>query len=153
MKKLDSIDQKMISALLNGGPMSAKALASSLGMHPNTALQRLKKLENGKVLNGYKPNVDFEKLGFGIHIAIMMKVKRGRPGDISQFKEILQMKELESFYAISGPWDIVSTWRVQDKDHLNRVLSKITGHQNITKTMSQLILYTYKDVSGFNPLG
>jgi len=150
VQKLDDLDRKILSQLLEDGRVSVRTLAEKIDVHPNTLTQRLKKLEK-HVIKNYSTNVDFTALEYDFHVAILMK-EDGRPGDVEEFRDILDMDELEAFYSTTGEWDILSLWRVKDKDHLMDLLVKITNHPRITRTLTNNILITYQSPRKFNPL-
>ena len=63
MYKFDKKDLEILRALRENCHVSVKKLAAKLKMHPNTALQRIKRLENERVIRGYRANIDFAKVG------------------------------------------------------------------------------------------
>ncbi|MBN1170432.1 Lrp/AsnC family transcriptional regulator [Candidatus Micrarchaeota archaeon] len=147
----DNIDRKILSELAMDGRVSAKKLAKKLKMHPNTLLLRMKRLQCKGVVRGFSANIDYEKMGYSLHVCIFMKVPEERPGDAEQLNGLLEMKELEALYATTGDWDLVSLWRVQNKEHLNSLIRKISGSKIVTKILTSLVLYTYTDTFDFNP--
>jgi len=149
--KLDEIDLAILASLRENAKASVKDLAKRIGVHPNTLLQRLKKLENNGIITKYVAEVDYAKVGYDLHVIIMMKVKRGRAGDMDQLKELLRIKELEAVYATTGTWDLVSVARVKNREHLLEVIQRLGKVPIITKTTSHLVLFAYKNPYQFNP--
>ncbi|MEW6722148.1 MAG: Lrp/AsnC family transcriptional regulator [Candidatus Micrarchaeota archaeon] len=148
---LDEIDKKILSELLQNARIPAKKLARKINCHPNTMLQRLKKLEKKGLIKKYTSQIDFSKADFDLHVIIMMKVRKGRAGDMEQLKDLLKIKEIEALHATTGVWDLMGTCRVRNRQHLLEVIQKIGSSELITKTASHMILFTYKDPHDFNP--
>lgn len=149
--KLDDIDLAILGSLRENAKASIKDVAKKIGVHPNTLLQRLKKLENNGIITKYVAEVDYSKVGYDLHVIIMMKVRRGRAGDKEQMKELLRIKELEAVYATTGNWDLISVARVKNREHLLEVIQRIGKNPLITKTTSHLVLFAYKNPYQFNP--
>jgi Lrp/AsnC family leucine-responsive transcriptional regulator len=150
---LDEIDLSILEHMRRNAKQPLKELAREMGVHNNTLLQRIKKLERSGIIKNYVASIDYPKAGFDLHVVIMMKIVSGRPGDVSQFGGILKMKELEALYATTGGWDAVSMWRVRDREHLNDVIRRLAGCKAISDTDSHVVLYSYREPEEFNPFG
>ena len=150
---MNEIDKKILSEVSNNARIPAKALARKIDVHPNTLLQRMKRLQEKGVIQGYHGYLDYDQLGYGLHLVILMKLEHVDPGeDQMRLEELLKMKELEAMYAITGEWDLVSVWRVKDRKHLNCVIKKVTRTPAVTRTLTNLILHTYRNPNEFNPM-
>jgi Lrp/AsnC family leucine-responsive transcriptional regulator len=151
--ELTDIDKKILSEVSVNARIPAKALARKIDVHPNTLLQRMKRLQTKGVIQGYHGYLDYNQLGFGLHMVIMMKLTHINPGeDATKLKDVLNMKELEAFYALTGEWDAISIWRVRDRQHLSDIIRQITATPAVSKTLTNLILHTYRSPHQFNPL-
>jgi Lrp/AsnC family leucine-responsive transcriptional regulator len=150
-KDLDEVDKAILSELASNARIPAKTLARQIRCHPNTMLQRLKKLETTGIIKKYTAQIDYGKVGYDLHVLFMAKVRKGRAGDLEQLKDLVAIKEIESLYATTGIWDLMGILRVKNREHLLEVLQKIGRNQIITKTASHLVLFTYKDPQDFNP--
>lgn len=150
--KVDEIDIKIISALLENGRLPARKLAEQIGVHPNTLLQRLKRLEGQGVIKKYAAYVDFAQLGYDLHVIVLMEVRRGHAGDAEQLNDLLKIKEIEALYATTGMWDLVAIVRVKNRMNLLEVIQKIGNNKIVTKTITQIVVFPYKSPYEFNPL-
>ncbi|MFH2106279.1 MAG: Lrp/AsnC family transcriptional regulator [Candidatus Micrarchaeota archaeon] len=152
VEKLDKLDVEILSALKEDSKMSYRKLSERLGVHPNTLLQRIKKLEASEVIRKYTIDIDFEKLGYEMHVAVLMKVKGGHIGDYDQLKDVAKVPQVELLCGITGTYDVVCFIRVKDRIELVEVLKKLQMHPIIARTNSHTILYSYKRYNEFNPL-
>ena len=150
-QKLDEVDKKIVSALLENGRLPAKKLASKIDVHPNTLLQRLKKLEKNGVIRKYAAYVDFGKLGYDLHVIILMEVSRGQAGEVDQMKDLLKIKEIEALYATTGIYDLVAVCRVKNREHLLDIIQRMGKNPIITKSVTQIVLFPYRAPHEFNP--
>ncbi len=150
--KVDEIDKKILSELRDNCKIPIKELSKMLKIHPNTLLLRIRKLENEKVIKKYQAEVSYSKIGHEIQVVVMIKVKKGRAGDADQIKDISNLPQVESLYAVTGTYDVVAKVIVKDRNELLKVLQQIHENEIVTKTNTHMILYTYKYPSEFNPL-
>jgi DNA-binding Lrp family transcriptional regulator len=150
--KVDTLDLMILRELRENCKQPVKELAKSLRIHPNTLLQRIKKLEKQKVILKYTAEVDFRKLGYDLHAIIMGEVRKGRAGDQAQLAEITKMPQVQYLYAVTGAYDIILSVRVSNRDELVSVLGKIGEHPIVEKTMTHMVLFSYKHPYEFNPL-
>lgn len=149
--KLDDIDVSILSHMRDDAKMPLKELARELRVHPNTLLQRVRKLEKAGVIKKYVAEVDYSKAGMDLHVIINMKVSRGRAGDLEQLKQLINIKELEAIYAVSGIWDVIALCRVKNRKHFLEVVQRIGDHPIVTKTSSSMVLFEYKSHGDYNP--
>lgn len=149
--KLDDIDISILSHMRDDAKLPLKELARELRVHPNTLLQRVRKLEKAGVIKKYVAEVDFDQTGLDLHVIINMKVTRGRASDLEQIKQLIGIKELEAIFAVSGHWDVIALCRVKNRKHFLEVIQKISDHPIVSKTSSSIILYEYKTPGDYNP--
>jgi DNA-binding Lrp family transcriptional regulator len=148
--ELDHLDFSILSYLRKDSKTPLKKMAKELGIHPNTLIQRIRKMESGGVIKKYAACVDYSKTGYDLHIIVMIKVKRGRVA-LEQLKDLTKVKELEAVYAATGVWDAIALCRVKNRQHLLEVIEKIGDQPIVLKTSSAIILHTYKNHDDYNP--
>ena len=153
MKKLyDSTDLAILRELRKDCKRPVRELAKKLKIHPNTLLQRIKKLEKEKIIVKYMAEVDYHKIGYDLHAIIMGKVRKGRAGDPDQLSDLSAIPEVQSLYAATGAYDIIAVVKVKNRDQLVDVVRRIGENPIVVKTMTQIILYSYKYPHEFNPV-
>jgi Lrp/AsnC family leucine-responsive transcriptional regulator len=148
---LDPVDYSILNELRIDSKLSIKDLASKLKVHPNTLVQRLEKLKKSGIIMRSSAEIDYSKVGYDLHVIIMIRVKKGRAGDNDQIADLVKLKEVQSLYATTGSWDLIAICRVKDRAHLLEVISEFGKNPIVLKTSSQLVLHTYKNPSDFNP--
>jgi len=149
--ELDNLDFSILSYLRENSKTPIKKMAKELNIHPNTLIQRIKKMETSGVIRKYSAAVDYSKTGYDLHVVIMVKVRtRGKVG-FGELKQLKSIKELETIYATTGLWDALLICRVKNRQHLLDVIKMIGDHPVVLKTSSSIILQCYKDSAEFNP--
>ena len=150
--KYDNTDLMILNELRDDCKKPVKEIARKLRIHPNTVLMRVKKLENDKVILKYQAEIDYRKLGYELHVIIMVRVRKGRAGDPEQLADLSSIPEVQALYACTGAYDVIAVVRVKDRDELVKVLRKIGENEIVTKTTTHIILYGYKHPYEYNPL-
>jgi DNA-binding Lrp family transcriptional regulator len=151
--KYDDIDLMILNELRENCKEPVKEIARKLHIHPNTVLMRVKKLEKEKVIVKYQAEIDYRKLGYELHVIIMIRVRKGRAGDPEQLADLSSIPQVQALYASTGIYDVIAIARVRDRDELVRMTRKIGENPIVTKTVTHLVLFPYKHHYEYNPLG
>lgn len=66
---LDDVDQAIIYALQENARDNTNAeISERVGVSASTVGKRIKRLEDSGVIKGYRPEIDYEKAGFPLHV-------------------------------------------------------------------------------------
>ena len=85
--ELDNIDLQILGLMQDNARISNADIARELSMAPSAVLERVKKLENAKLIRGYYTEVNEEALGIGIRAIIQITLTRQIENAISNFKK------------------------------------------------------------------
>ena len=77
--ELDRYDRHVLEVLQEEGRISNQDLADRIGLSPSPCLRRVKALEEGGVLTGYRALVDSRKLGLTLMALIYIAMDRHTP--------------------------------------------------------------------------
>ncbi len=140
MMNMDETDQKILFELMKDAKVTSKELAAKLDIHSNTALQRMKRLENEGIILGYTAKVDFGKIGYELSAAILINIEtsRGWGGELRAALSIIP--EVESIYVLTGHYDLLVTIRLKDKRNLVEILRRIQDIPRVRNTNTMLVL-------------
>lgn len=78
---LDTLDQRIVSALQDSGRLSYEELGSQVGLSASAALRRVRRLEDAGVIAGYVALVSAKQIGLGLTAYINVRVEKNRGGD------------------------------------------------------------------------
>jgi len=148
---IDKIDKKILAQLVDNSKVMSKELSRKLRIHPNTLLQRLKKLEKERILVKYSAVVDYNKFDKRLQALIFINVDMAK-GWEAVLQPIAKLPEVVSLILITGEYDALLIARVKDDQHLASLLRRIQTNRIVTKTTSHLILDYYKHSYEYNPL-
>ncbi len=150
--KVDNLDLLILKELRDDCKRPMRELAQKLRMHPNTLLQRIKRLEKTKFIRKYHADIDYKALGYDMHAVVMIKIKKLGLEDPHLLKEVTSLPEVQSLYAVAGGADCVAIVKAKDRDDLVKILQIIQTQPTVLRTTSYLVLVTYKESYQFNPL-
>jgi len=150
--KYDNMDLLILKELREDCKKPVREIAKKLRIHPNTVLMRIKRLEQEKVIVKYQAEIDYRKVGYELHVIMMIKVRKGRAGDPEQLSDLSSIPEVQALYACTGAYDVIAVARVKDRDELVNLTRKVGENQIVTKTVTHLVLFPYKHPYQYNPL-
>jgi len=143
MTELDEVDIKILRILNGNARKSYRDIAKELDLSLTTVSKRIKRLEEDKVILGYAPMLDQEKLGFDITAVIGIKILHGRI--IETEKALAKDPAVYAVYDSTGDWDAILQARFRTRTELNTFVKKVLGHEDIEKTYTQIVLNVTKD--------
>lgn len=150
--KIDTIDLLILRELRDDCKRPMRELSQKLRMHPNTLLQRIKRLEKSKIVRKYHADIDYKTLGYDMHAVVMIKIRKSGLEDQKLLAEVSNLPEVLSLYAVSGAADCIAVVKAKNRDDLVRILRIIQTQDAVLRTTSYLVLVTYKESYQFNPL-
>ena len=134
--ELDRIDIQLIRLLRKHARLSNKDLAEAVGVAPSTALERVRRLRETGVIQGFHAEFDPQALGIDLQAMVAVRLARHSRELLDGFREhLLQLPEVLAFYHVAGANDFqVQKAQVGDVlaaawDEKDLVLYDLTVHQ------------------------
>jgi DNA-binding Lrp family transcriptional regulator len=143
MVEIDELDMKILRILNQSGRKSYRDIAKELDLSLATVSKRIKRLEVGRVILGYAPILDPEKLGFDITAVIGIKILHGKI--LETERDLAKDPAVFSVYDSTGDWDAILQARFRTRTDLNEFVKKVLAHEDIEKTYTQVVLNVTKD--------
>jgi len=150
-KIFDDLDIKILRELREDSKQSYKKLAEKLKTHPNTLMQRIKKLESNKVIKRYTIEADYKKLGLEFRAVVMLRTKGIKVTTPRDFANIVKMPQVNALYGTAGSYDAIAILEVRNMEEMTDVVGRIQDMPGVLRTTTYLVLSTYKDASDYNP--
>ncbi len=143
MHSLDELDARLIG-LLRGTPnLPTVEIARRLAVARGTVQSRLARLERDGVIRGYGPDVDADRVGFGVLAFVTLEISQG--SDDAIIAGLVAIDEVLEAHAVTGPGDLHLRVAARSNEHLHDVLQRILQLPGITRTETQLALHTSID--------
>ena len=139
--ELDRIDRRILRLLRNNARMPNKDLAERAQIAPSTALERVRKLHEAKVILGYHAEVAPLAIGIGLQAMVAIRMTRHSRDSLEAFQAHLrQLPEVLAFYHVAGKDDFLVHVGVRDTRHLRDFeLAAFTQREEVAHIETHLI--------------
>lgn len=142
--QLDDIDITILKHLQKDGRAQRNHLAEEVGLSVPSVSERMRKLEDRQLIEGYHAVLNAKPFGFDITAYIFVEV------DSSNFyhpfiEQVIKEPEVQECHSITGDGSHILKIRTRNTSSLERLLSQIQGWQGVKKTRSNIVLSTFKE--------
>ncbi len=147
-KPLDTIDLEILALLYKDARLSNKDIAQQVGLAPSSCLERIKRLQNEKVIVGPRLLVDLNALGGHIQAMISVRLSDHNRAAVDAFQsDLLTLPEVICLYHMGGENDFLVHVTVSDSAHLRDfVFNSITARNEVNHVETALV-YDYQTSS------
>ena len=137
----DRIDDAILTALQNNARLTNKELAGRVGLAPSSCLERVRRLQQRGVLQGYRALVDPKALGVGLQAFVAVRLSQHSREVVESFRShLLSLVEVVSVYHTGGENDFLVHVAVRDADHLRDLaLDAFTTRQEVARLNTALV--------------
>jgi DNA-binding Lrp family transcriptional regulator len=140
---MDDLDEKILEKLNENARKSYREIARELNVSLTTVANRIKKLEDEKVIERYIPVINQEKIGYDLTAIINVKISHGKLLEVQE--RISKDSHVSGVYDITGEWDSLIIARFKDRKDLNGFIKGVLSMANVEKTNTQLVLNIVKN--------
>jgi len=142
----DEIDKKLLHLLQEDSKQTNKALSLKLNLSVTAVYERIKKLENNGVINGYVALLDKEKVQRNFVTFCHIKLIQHSQDYVIKFeREVNQLEEVLECYHISGDYDYLLKILVKDMKAFRKfMVKKLTKIDHIGSTHSMFMINEVK---------
>ncbi len=146
---LDTIDKKLINLLQQDSKQTTKQLSLQLNLSVTAVYERVKKLENQKVIEKYVAIVNKNKIEKSFLVFCHIKLIQHSKEYLNTFEyEVLKLEEVSECFHVSGDYDYILKIYVKDMDaYRNFVVTKLTAIKHIGTTHSTFAIEQVKNTT------
>lgn len=147
MVHLDSIDRRIVAALVADGRLSVTELASRVGLSKTPCQIRLRRLQESGVIRGFRAVVDPARLGLD-HVAFTeVKLSDTREAALRDFNEaVRKIPEIEECHMLASSFDYLLKVRTADIRRYRAVLGeRISSLPHVASTSTFVAMETVKE--------
>jgi Lrp/AsnC family leucine-responsive transcriptional regulator len=132
---LDDVDRRILDLLRRDGRMPVSEVAREVNLSPAPVARRIERMESAGVIRGYRAIIDDGRAGSLEAFTEVRLAGATETGDLAEL--VRNVPEVVEFFAIAGDPDALLRIRVDDVDHLQRVVNALrrTGMASSTKTL------------------
>lgn len=148
--RFDQVDKKILDLLQNDAKMSIQAIAAEVNMTKTPIYERIKKLEEQGVIEGYVAVVNPKKASGGMFVFCSVSLEVQKIEEIEAFKNaIKELPEVLECYLMGGTNDFLLKVMVKDLDAYHQFSSgKLAALRNVSQIKSTFVLDMVKKASG-----
>ena len=140
---MDELDEKILCILNEDARKSYREIARKLNVSLTTVSNRIKRLEDDKVIERYIPLLNQEKMGYDLTAVINVKISHGKLLEVQE--RISKDTHVSGVYDITGEWDSLIIAHFKDRRDLNGFIKGVLSIDNVEKTNTQIVLNIVKN--------
>lgn len=142
MKKLDDTDQALLALLRSNARTPIVDLARRLGVSRATVLNRMRRLEDERVILGYSVLLPPEVEEYPVRALMSIRAESRREREII---ELLRGKpEITAVHHTTGRWDLIAEIRSATLADFNSAVNEVRIIDGVVATESNLLLDSYE---------
>lgn len=141
---IDSIDREIINIIQDNARIANVDIARQLGKSPSVILERMRRLEQRGIIQGYEARINPKPLGLGLTTFIL--VRSDEPvGETEVGENLAKIPEVQEVHHVTGDYGYLLKVRVTDTDALAGLLKKFGALGRVSDTRTTLVLSTIKE--------
>jgi len=146
---LDGTDAKLLAALAEDARISVAELARRVRLSPPSVSERLRRLEEAGVIEGY--TIRINPAALGLPVTAWLRV-RPVPGEMKRVAEILQgLPEIVECDRVTGEDCFIARVHVKSMSHLEEVIDAVISYAMTNTSIVQSSPVAKRLPVGFGP--
>jgi Lrp/AsnC family transcriptional regulator, leucine-responsive regulatory protein len=144
MSRIDEIDVRILQLLQEKGRLKRNEIAEEVSLSVPSVSERMKKLEERGVIEGYRAIVNPKRVGYdiGAFIRVMVDGSKHYNSFVERASKLDQVQEVHS---ITGEGSHILRVLIRNTSSLEQLLSTIQGWPGVHGTSTSIVLSSYKD--------
>ena len=144
---INEIDNKILNILQKNSRTTNAEIARQINMAPSAVLERIRRLENKKLIKKYTVQINPVEVGRGLLAFIQVKAN-GPIVDLKVAKEISKISEVQEVHIVAGEDSYLVKVRVENPEALTQLLrTKFAKIKAIRTTNTTIVLETVKETN------
>jgi Lrp/AsnC family transcriptional regulator, leucine-responsive regulatory protein len=140
---MEDLDRKIVALLATDGRMSFTDLGKATGLSTSAVHQRVKRLEQRGVIQGYVATINPDALDLPLTALISIRpIDPSQPDDSPE--RLREVREIESCYSVAGDSSYVLIVRVATPGKLEELLAVIRAKANVSTTTTIVLSTPYE---------
>ena len=138
MQNVDQTDIAILKALIKNARASYREIAQQIGVAVGTVQHRIHKLEEKGILQGFRPVIDYGKLGYDVAAIIALETPRGITEELEE--KLAKNPHVNSIYHTAGDVDIFIRVKFKHTDELHEFLQTELPDKYVKKSKTYIIM-------------
>jgi len=146
-RTIDETDLQILNKLQENARETQVEIARAVGLAPSAVLERVRKLEARRVIQGYAAHLDPAALGQGMLAFVAVRSAEG-PSDDSVARQLGELPEVLEVHHVAGDDCYLVKVRTRSSEHLGTLLRTQIGKiPGVRSTRTTIVLETMKETS------
>ncbi len=146
---IDKIDREILKILQKNGRAKRNEIAEKVGLSLPSLSERMKKLEEAGIIEGYYAKVNRKAFGYDI-MAFIVVVMESSKNYNELRKRAKKTSEILECHAILGEGSHIIKALVRNTEELEKLLSKIQSWPGVVRTITNFVLSNVKETTEIN---
>ncbi|SEA46192.1 transcriptional regulator, AsnC family [Desulfuromusa kysingii] len=143
-RTIDDIDHKILQILQEKSRIPNAEVARQVGMAPSAVLERIRKLEDRQIIQGYEVRLNPHPFNQGLMAFVLVTVQSASRADLATL--LTQVTGVQDVHQVAGEDGYLLKLRVADNAELGRVLAdEICSLAGVLQTKTNIVLNTIKE--------
>lgn len=144
--QLDSIDLAILAELQADGRITNVELARRVGISAPPCLRRVRALEEGGIIVGYRALIDARALGLAVVFFVFVQLEQQTEAELSAFAaRVAGWRAVRECWTLSGETDFLLKCVAPDLAAFQATVAEMTATANVRNVRSSLALKAVKD--------
>lgn len=141
-KELDDIDKNIIRILQENARTSYREIQDKLGISIGTIHNRISKLKDNDIIEGYTLKLNNVKLGY--KLTFLMRIQIDGKHTIEVLEKLSEFPEVCSAFHTTGDQSAALICRFKESEDVHEFIRELNENPYVSKTISNLVLKEYK---------
>ncbi|WNZ28356.1 MAG: Lrp/AsnC family transcriptional regulator [Candidatus Bathyarchaeota archaeon] len=142
---MDNKDEQILQVLEKNAKLSSRSIAQKIGLPISTVHRRIRKLEQEKIIKGYRANIEYEKTNRPIGAYLFVNISETTPNTDRVPKSkivdsLLKNTEVHELADVQGAnFDLILKCRFETLKALSSFIEKLRGQRGVEELFSSII--------------
>ena len=120
---IDGLNWRILKCLQSNARVSFSSIGREVGLTPPAVAERVKKMEDTGIIEGYKTDISHFLVGYQLKAIIML---RAFVGKLKPFLDkVKSFDEVKNCYRITGNENIIMEVILRDQQHLEKFIDEL----------------------------
>jgi len=145
--ELDDTDLEILRILNRDARTPFSAVARRIDMSSATVHDRVNRMEEAGVIEGYHASVNERAVGYDVSALVGLRVEQGREEDALQ--RLREIERVRAIHLTTGEWDVILRVIAADTDSLRELMfDRIAEMDGFARSQTMIILGTDYEAAG-----
>jgi len=145
--ELDETDRAILRILQEDARTPFSEVARRIDMSSATVHDRVNRMEEAGVIEGYHASIDPKAVGYGVSAFVGLRIEQGREEDaLERLRDIDGVREI---HLTTGEWDVMLKIVAADTDSLRELMfERVAEMDGFSRSQTMIILATDYEADG-----